>query len=341
MHITWKMMAPGLRLLGAGYRLTSPGAMPEGMLRFGNRFLQKVLAGRWMSRTSRMEQRWMPRPDGSQLRLCICRPRKPLTGQVPGLLWIHGGGYAMGVPEMDAMFVNRFMKAGDCIAVLPDYRLSTEAPYPAALDDCWLALKWMKEHAAELGIRQDQLFTGGDSAGGGLCAALSLRARDTGEVNIAFQMPLYPMIDDRMETPSQQENDAPVWNSKSNAAAWQMYLCGRQGTEDIPTWAAPARAEDLTGMPPTCTYVGTIEPFRDETIAYVERLQAAGVRVWFKQMEGCYHGFDIIAGFSGPAKEAEAFSQEAFRQACAECFAPQRNQGGPQENPESSVVECH
>lgn len=325
MHITWKMMAPGLRLMGTLYRLVSPGAMPEGMIRFGNRFLQKVLAGHWMSRVSAMEQRTIPRPDGSQLRLCVCRPRKGLTEPVPGLLWIHGGGYAMGVPEMDAMFVDRFMKAGDCVAVLPDYRLSTEAPYPAALDDCWLALKWMKEHARELGIRDDQLFIGGDSAGGGLCAAISLRARDTGEVRIAFQLPLYPMIDDRMATPSQQDNDAPVWNSKSNAAAWQMYLSGRRGTEELPAWAAPARETDLSGMPPTCTYVGTIEPFRDETIAYVEKLQAAGVRVWFRQMEGCYHGFDIIAGFSKPAKEAAAFSQEAFRQACKEYFAAQQD----------------
>ena len=326
MHITRKMMAPGLRLMGILYRFFSPDVMPEGMIRFSNLLMKKVVSGRWMSRVSRMEQCAVMRPDGSRLRLCICRPRKPLAGLVPGLLWIHGGGYAMGVPEMDAMFVNRLMKAGDCIAVLPDYRLSTEAPYPAALDDCWLALVWMKEHAQELGIREDQLFVGGDSAGGGLCAALSLRARDTGEVNIAFQMPLYPMIDDRMETPSQQENDAPVWNSKNNAAAWQMYLSGRRGTEDVPAWAAPARAEDLTGMPPTCTYVGTLEPFRDETVAYVEKLQTAGVRVWFRQMEGCYHGFDIVAGFSKPAKEAAAFSQEAFRQACGECFAPQRDE---------------
>lgn len=326
MHITRKMMAPGLRLMGTMYRLFSPGAMPEGMIRFGNWLMQKVASGRWMSRVSRMEQRTVSRPDGSLLRLCVCRPKKGLTEPVPGLLWIHGGGYAMGVPEMDAMFVDRFMKAGDCVAVLPDYRLSTEAPYPAALDDCWLALLWMKEHARELGIREDQLFVGGDSAGGGLCAALSLRARDTGEVSIAFQMPLYPMIDDRMATPSQQDNDAPVWNSKSNEAAWQMYLSGKRGAEALSPWAVPARAEDLTGMPPTCTYVGTIEPFRDETIAYVEKLQAAGVRVWFRQMEGCYHGFDIIAGFSKPAREAAAFSQEAFRQACRECFAPQRDQ---------------
>lgn len=325
MHITWKMMAPGLRLMGTVYRWVSPGATPEKMLRFGNRFLQKVLAGHWMGRMSRMEQRWITRPDGSQLRLCICRPKKALSGTVPGLLWIHGGGYAIGVPEIESMFVDRLMKAGDCVAVLPDYRLSTEAPYPAALDDCWLALKWMKENAHELGIRDDQLFVGGDSAGGGLCAALSLRARDTGEVSIAFQMPLYPMIDDRMETPSQQGNDAPVWNSKSNEAAWQMYLAGQRGAADISPWAAPARAEDLTGMPPTCTYVGSIEPFRDETIAYVEKLKAAGVRVWFQQLEGCYHGFDIVAGFSKPAKAAAAFSQDAFREACAQCFQPQQD----------------
>lgn len=327
MHISWKMMAPGLRLFGSVYRLFSPAKMPEGMIRFANRFLGATMKGRWMSRVSRMEQRKVTRADGSLLRLCVCRPKKALTEAVPGLLWIHGGGYAMGVPEMDTLFVDRLMQAGDCVAVLPDYRLSTEAPYPAALDDCWLALKWLAQNAAELGVKQDQLFAGGDSAGGGLCAALCLRARDTGEVNIAFQMPLYPMIDDRMQTPSQQDNDAPVWNSKSNDAAWQMYLAGKRGTEGIPAQAAPAREEDLHGMPPTCTYVGDIEPFHDETVAYVLGLQQAGVRTWFKEMKGCFHGFDIVAGFSKPAKEAAAFSQQAFREACAECFRPQPQPG--------------
>lgn len=323
MRITWKQMAPGLRLTGVLYRLMMPGAMPGWMLRMGNGFLRLVARGRWIGRRSRMEQREIPREDGSLMRLCICRPKKPLDGPVPGLLWIHGGGYALGVPEMDAMFIDRWMQAADHVAVLPDYRLSGEAPYPAALDDCWLCLKWTRQHAKELGIREDQLFAGGDSAGGGLCAALSLRARDTGEVNIAFQMPLYPMIDDRMQPPSQQENDAPVWNSKSNAAAWQMYLNGRQGAEDLPAWAAPARESDLSGLPPTCTYVGSIEPFRDETVAYAEQLKVAGVQVWFREMEGCYHGFDIVAAGSKPAREATAFSQEAFRQACRECFAEQ------------------
>mgnify|MGYP001125490301 CR=1 FL=1 len=124
----------------------------------------------------------------------------------------------------------------------------------------------MKAHAQELGIRDDQIMVGGDSAGGGLAAALTLYARDQQDVAIAFQMPIYPMLDDRMETESAQNNDMPVWNSKSNALAWRLYLAGLFGTDHVPPYAAPARADRYEDLPPTVTFVGDLEPFRDETI---------------------------------------------------------------------------
>src|SRR5690606_30824760 len=132
---------------------------------------------------------------------------------VPGVLWIHGGGYAQGVPEMSHDMYRQLIGTRDCVIVAPDYRLSIDAPYPAALEDCYEVLLWMKDHAQELGIRSDQLMVGGESAGGGLTAALAMYARDRGEVNLAFQMPLYPMIDDRMVTESAGDNNAYVWNS--------------------------------------------------------------------------------------------------------------------------------
>lgn len=150
------------------------------------------------------------------------------------------------------------------------HTLAAKAPYPAALEDCYLVLKWMKENAQELGINPNQLFVGGDSAGGGLTAAVCLYARDKGEVNIAYQMPLYPMLDDRMITASSQNNDAPVRNTASNEAAWALYL---DGIEEVPIYAAPSRADNLRNLPPACTYVGTIEPFHDETVDLVNRLR--------------------------------------------------------------------
>lgn len=136
-----------------------------------------------------------------KLSLYVYRPIHPKEN-APGLLWMHGGGYAFGTPQQDSGTFKRFIKACGCTVVAPDYSLSPEAPYPAALEDCYTALLWLKNNAARLGVRSDQLMVGGVSAGGGLAAALAIYARDKNEVAIAFQMPLYPMLDDRMMTPS-------------------------------------------------------------------------------------------------------------------------------------------
>ena len=151
-----------------------------------------------------------------------------------GVLWLHGGGYAVGMKEMVHMsravgLVKRF----GAVVLVPGYRLSLQAPYPAALDDCYAALLYLKEQAAALGVRPDQLMVGGESAGGGLCAAVCIRARDTGEVNVAFQMPLYPMLDDR-DTETSRDNRGRVWNTRRNHLAWRLYLRGtdRPGAVD-------------------------------------------------------------------------------------------------------------
>ena len=169
----------------------------------------------------------------------------------------------------------------------------------------------MKDHAHALGIRSDQLIVGGVSAGGGLTAAISLRARDTGDVKIALQVPLYPMIDDRQETESARENNAPVWNSETNRWAWRLYL-GELSGGDVPAWAAPARATDLRGLPPTVTFVGDLEPFRDETVRYAERLKEAGVPVRFRVFERCFHAFDIVHPNAAVSLQARRFWTSAL-----------------------------
>ena len=147
----------------------------------------------------------------------------PKETHVPatGVLWIHGGGYIVGMKEMVHMSraVDLVKKFG-AVVVSPGYRLAFAAPYPAALDDCYAALLYMKSHAAALGIRDDQIMAGGESAGGGLCAALCIKARDTGAVNIAFQMPLYPMLDDR-DTETSRDNHGKVWNTRRNHFGWR------------------------------------------------------------------------------------------------------------------------
>ena len=193
-----------------------------------------------------------------------------------GVLWIHGGGYILGMKEMVHMSrVVDLVKKFGAVVVSPGYRLAFDAPYPAALDDCYAALVYMKSHAAELGVRADQIMVGGESAGGGLCAALCIKARDTGDVNVAFQMPLYPMLDDR-DTDSSRANRDPVWNTKRNHRAWRAYLGPLWGGE-APPYAVPARQTDYAGLPPTYTFVSATEPFYCETMTYVEHLRKAGV----------------------------------------------------------------
>ena len=181
----------------------------------------------------------------------------------------------------------------------------------------------MKNHAKELGIRDDQLMAGGESAGGGLTAALALLARDRGDVNLAFQMPLYPMIDDRMTTESARENNAYVWNSDTNRWAWKLYLGELYGKE-VPEYAAAARATDYRNLPPAVTFVGDIEPFRDETVQFVEDLREASVPVDFEMYKGAYHGFDIIHPKAEISKAARDFLMRSFKYATENYFAPQR-----------------
>ena len=265
---------------------------------------------------------WIPRDNQTKIRTLVLKP-KNVKAPLPALVWFHGGGYGIGVPEMGISRFKDFIAKRDCIMIAPNYRLSVEAPYPAALNDCYETLLWTKNNASELGIKDNQIFIGGDSAGGGLTAAVALYARDKKEVNVAFQMPMYPMIDDRAITESDTNNNAPVWNSASNRYGWKLYLGNLYGTENVPAYAAPARAMDYKGLPPTATFVGDIEPFRDETIQYVENLKKAGVKVDFMLCKGCYHAFDLCNPKAKVKIEALNFLTDKYAYAVDNYFAEQ------------------
>lgn len=232
--------------------------------------------------------------DSNEMLVKIYRSDRTETeaGKRAALLWIHGGGYVMGHPDADDVLCEAFVQAADCVVVSPDYRLAPEHPFPAAIEDCYSALTWLAGAADEWNIDRSRIAIGGASAGGGLAAALALLARDRGGPAICFQMPLYPMIDDRNATPSSHEIVHPaVWNRANNLEAWKLYL-GEHADGDVSPYAAPSRAESLAGLPPAYTCVGQLDPFRDETIEYVRRLAQAGVDVEFQLYPGCYHGFE-------------------------------------------------
>lgn len=244
----------------------------------------------------RAENRYIS-AGGHRLRLLILRPAagKFLAKRQPAVLWLHGGGYATGMAEM--VYFSRalpLVQKYGAVVVVPAYRLSGRAPYPAALEDCYAALCYLKAQAAALGADPNRLMVGGESAGGGLTAALCMLARDRGKVNIAFQMPLYPMLDDR-DTDSSRENHGHVWNTRRNHAAWGLYLRDLRSQGNAPpVYAAPARQTDYTGLPPAYTFVGSGEPFLCETLAYVRHLKAAGVPARADVYKTDIHAFDML-----------------------------------------------
>lgn len=288
-----------------------------------NKILEKLYKGK-NSKKMICEEQYVTKKDGGVIRLCIYKPidSKP---NATGLLWIHGGGYAMRVPEQDMYYFEKFTSVANCVIVAPDYTSSLIKPYPAAFLECYDILCWMKENAHKLGIRDDQLFVGGGSCGGGLTAAISLYARDTKEVNIAFQMPLYPMIDDRMNTYSAIDNNAPVWDSINNELGWKLYLDDLFESDNVPKYAAPAREVNYSNLPPTFSFVGEIEPFHDETVTYMKNLREAGVKTHFSVYSGCYHGFDTICPKSDKGKSAIKEILRVFQYATENYFAKQDN----------------
>lgn len=234
----------------------------------------------------------IPRKDRKSISALLLSPKSPKKN-APGILWIHGGGYLTGMKEMVHMSraVDLVKKYGATV-ISPGYRLSFIAPYPAAINDCYDALLYLKKHTDDLGINKNQIMAGGESAGGGLCAALCMMARDKGEVNIAYQMPLYPMIDN-FDTESSTDNHGKVWNTRRNHLAWKIYL-RKHAKKAVSPYAVPARQKDYSGLPPAYTFVGDGEPFYSETCTFVENLKKAGVEADIDIYRTNIHAFDMV-----------------------------------------------
>lgn len=328
MKVTYKMMDKELRLHA---RLLKYSIVPKAkrfkrLIKLGNRIKRKPVEG-YESKEYFIDSR----EQGRQIRVIVYKPLKPdkplkSDKEIPGLLYMHGGGYVMGSPEQDYSIMKELLLKRPCVIVSPDYRRSFDAPFPAAIHDCYDTLKWMTKNQDELGFRKGQLFTAGVSAGGGLTAAISLMARDLGDINIAYQMPLYPMLDDKMTTDSMKNHDGPIWNEALSQYAWDLYLSNSKETS---CYAAPSRAETLEGLPPLSTFIGSLDPFLDETLDYVKRLKHTGVSAECKVFEGAYHGFEVVCPKAKISIEAKEFILNQYDYAVDHYF---KNQ--PDENKE-------
>ena len=242
----------------------------------------------------------------------IYRPQNAQSGA--GLLWIHGGGLVIGQPEQDDRVCGALARDLGLVVVSVRYRLAPNHPFPGAIDDCFEAWQWFQQAAGELGVDPSRIVISGQSAGGGLAAALVQRIHDSGGVQPAAQALFCPMIDDR--TGARTDLDAIkylMWPNRSNRAGWSGYLGQPAGSPDVPPYAVAARRESLAGLPPAWISVGDIELFYDEDCAYAERLKAAGVPCQLHLVPGAPHGFEAIAPTSAPARE---LFQSAYRFIC-------------------------
>jgi acetyl esterase/lipase len=252
--------------------------------------IEEVIAGRPITYSDRT----ISSPEGDLTVAVFARTDHRAGG--PGIFHTHGGGMIIGDRFDGIGTILDWVHEFDAVAVSVEYRLAPEHPDPAPIVDCYAGLEWTAAHVAELGFDPDRLIIAGASAGGGLAAGVALKARDEHGPRLAAQVLIYPMLDDRNQTvSSQQINGMGVWDRGSNDTGWDAYLGDRRKTDQVSIYAAPARATDLSALPPTFIDVGTTEVFRDEVVAYASQIWAAGgvceLHVW----GGGFHGFDLFA----------------------------------------------
>lgn len=242
-----------------------------------------------------IERRTIPGPQGApDVPVLIYRPTGA-KAPLPALLHIHGGGYVLGLAAGSGPANVRTAAEVGCVVVSVDYRLAPETVAPGAVEDCYAALGWLYAAADGLGVDRSRIAVGGESAGGGLAAALALLTRDRGEYPICFQLLIYPMIDDRTGSsrPHNPYTGEFVWTPSFNRFGWQALLGEVPGGNGVSPYIAAARAENLAGLPPAYISVGALDLFLEEDIEYARRLLDAGVPTELHVFPGAYHGFEL------------------------------------------------
>lgn len=278
--------------------LRSPVLLLPGLINGVTRpLIQRAIKATPMKKPNdvRVETYHVSRGDADATTRLMIFDREGSSGIRPVLFWMHGGGYVTGTPEQDVSLIALLLARFDIVVASVDYRLAPEHPFPVPLNDCHAALAWVVEHADELKIDPARLLVGGQSAGGGLAAALVQRLIDQGPVKPIFQLLIYPMLDAMtVARKNDKGTGAFVWTPTSNRFGWQSYLGGEPTSGSYPAYAVPAARGDLKGLPPTWIGVGSLDLFFEEDRHYAARLREAGVSCDLYIADGAYHGFDIL-----------------------------------------------
>lgn len=257
-----------------------------------------------------VEDRKVPGPEGApEISLLICRPTTPAPAGIgrPVIYHVHGGGMVLGNNRVGIDSPLAWAKELDAVVVSVEYRLAPEHPHPAPVEDVYAGFVWTSEHAEEISGDPERIVIAGASAGGGLSAGLALLARDRKGPRAVGQLLMCPMLDDRNDSPSTyQMAGLGVWDRTANETGWTALLGERRGGPDVPAYAAPARAEDLTGLPPAFLDVGSAETFRDEAVGYASRIWQAGGVAELHVWPGGFHGFDGFAPQAALSQAARA-----------------------------------
>ena len=252
---------------------------------------------------------------GPDVRVIVYRP-DGLPQGAPVVLQIHGGGFLFGTAELGDPRNRAMALSTGCAVASVDYRLAPETPFPGGLDDCYAALVWLHEHAEALNLDPQRIAIRGESAGGNIAAALAIQARDRGGPPIIFQLLIYPMLDDRTVTGEPHPFAGEfIWDAPSNHFGWASWLGMQPGSQDVPPLAAPARVENLAGLPATFMATAALDMFAEEDLEYARRLMRAGVPTEIYVAPGAFHGFEAMAPDAAVSKRFIAQADDALTRA--------------------------